>query len=397
MRTQIQSRIKSTRKICFPSSIAQRWHSRTQSSQSFPLVGLSPLPFVLFMIGLNLILSAGRTRLPSRVLPAVRTASARCVVSHTVPTAQSASAPTAPDPVQDRPYRPRRSLMSVPGSDPRKIHKATTIGADSVVLDLEDGVAWDRKDEARSLVARTLLDPAVSFGPHSEVCVRINGTQTPHFEDDLREVLPCPRLQAIVVPKVESTDDLRAVQERVDALCGGSRDVRILAAIESALGVLNLRDIASYGASHGNLDGLIFASEDYCADVEAIRTADATELLYARSHLVTVAKAHGLQAIDMVHIQFRDLDGLAAECQRGRELGFTGKQAIHPSQIPHIHRHFSPSERDVAFAQEVVRQYQDTTSQGRGAVVVEGIVVDFPVYKWAVKVLRRAEMATVST
>jgi citrate lyase subunit beta-like protein len=286
--------------------------------------------------------------------------------------------------------------MSVPGSDPRKIHKATTIGADSVVLDLEDGVAWDRKGEARSLVSRTLLDPTVAFGPSSELCVRVNGTQTAHFEDDLREVLPCPRLQAIVVPKVESPDDLLAVKDRVDDLCEHGRDVRVLAAIESALGVLNLRDIASYGASHCNLDALIFASEDYCADVEAIRTTHATELLYARSHLVTVAKAHGLQAIDMVHIQFRDLDGLAAECERGRELGFTGKQAIHPSQIPHIHRHFSPSEKDVAFAQEVVRRYQDTTSQGHGAVVVDGIVVDFPVYKWAVKVLRRAEMAAAA-
>jgi citrate lyase subunit beta-like protein len=278
----------------------------------------------------------------------------------------------------------------------RKIRKATALGADAVVLDLEDGVAHNEKAAARAKVAGTLLDESVSFGPATELCVRVNGVQTGHFESDLREVLPCPRLQAIVVPKVESAEDLIAVQSRVDELCDRGRDVRILAAIESALGVLNLRDIAQAGVERCNLDALIFASEDYCADVEAIRTVDAAELLFARSSLVTVAKAYKLQAIDMVHIQFRDLDGLAVECERGRQLGFTGKQAIHPSQIAHIHRFFSPSEKDVSFAREVVLKYQDVTSKGQGAVVVSGVVVDLPVYKWALKVLKRAGTAATS-
>jgi citrate lyase subunit beta-like protein len=282
--------------------------------------------------------------------------------------------------------------MSVPGSDFRKISKATTLGADSVVLDLEDGVAYDKKEVARATVTQTLLDEEISFGP-SELCVRVNGVQTDHFQADLQEVLPCPRLQAIVVPKVESADDLLAVKNLVDKLCDRGRDIRILAAIESALGVLNLRNIARTGVERCNLDTLVFASEDYCADIEAIRTADALELLYARSHLVTVAKAYRLQAIDMVHIQFRDIEGLVAECERGRHLGFTGKQAIHPSQIPHIHRSFSPSVKDVSFAREAILRYQDTASKGHGAVVVDGVVVDLPVYKWALKVLRRAEMA----
>jgi citrate lyase subunit beta-like protein len=282
--------------------------------------------------------------------------------------------------------------MSVPGSDLRKIRKAATLGADSVVLDLEDGVAYDQKDAARSTVTQTLLDESLSFGP-SELCVRVNGVQTDRFQSDLQEVLPCPRLQAIVVPKVESADDLLAVKSLIDELCERGRDVRILAAIESAVGMLNLREIAVAGVERCNLDALVFASEDYCADVEAIRTVNATELLYARSHLVTVAKAYKVQAIDMVHIQFRDMEGLAVECERGRQLGFTGKQAIHPSQIPHIHRSFNPSDKDVSFAREVALRYQDTTTKGQGAVVVEGVVVDLPVYKWALKVLKRAEMA----
>jgi citrate lyase subunit beta-like protein len=134
------------------------------------------------------------------------------------------------------------------------------------------------------------------------------------------------------------------------------------------------------------LDAIVFALEDYCADIEAIQTAKATKLLYARSQIVIAAKAHGLQAIDMVHIQYKDLDGLAVECQHAKELGFTGKQAIHPTQVPTIHRVFSPSETDVDFATRIIqRYYNETTLGGKGACVVDGIVVDAPVYKWAAK------------
>lgn len=287
--------------------------------------------------------------------------------------------------------RPRRALFSCPGADPRKIAKAQTVNADSVVLDLEDGVAWEKKDEARALVQQTLLSKSSSeadFG-NSEVCVRINALDTGDMAiRDLEAVLSCGRLDAIVIPKVETAADVNFVSDMMDSSSRG--DIRILAAVESAMGMLNIRDIAA--SSSNRLDALIFASEDYCADLEAIRTPKATELLYARSQLLTTAKAYGLQAIDMVHIQFRDLESLAEECQRGRELGFTGKQAIHPMQVQPIQDAFSPSIKDVDFAIRVVSEYKKTTIEdGKGACVVDGIVVDFPVYKWAVKVLKRAE------
>lgn len=142
------------------------------------------------------------------------------------------------------------------------------------------------------------------------------------------------------------------------------------------------------------LDALIFASEDYCADLESIRTQKATELIYARSQLVTVAKAYGLQAIDMVHINFKNLEDLRNECQEGREMGFTGKQAIHPMQLETIHESFAPSPKDITFAQNCVREYESVTADGgKGACVVDGIVVDAPVYKWALKILKRANKA----
>jgi len=304
-------------------------------------------------------------------------------------------------PLWEREERPRiRSLFSVPGADKRKIQKAQTLGADAVVLDLEDGVAHDRKDEARELVTDTLLDESLSFGD-SELCVRVNGLHTEHAIRDLEAVLKCPRLQSIVLPKVESQGDILFVARMIEEYRLGAgknrQDVRILAAIESAKGFLNLREIAETAARerHGRLfplvEGLIFASEDYCADVEAIRTQEARELLYARSQLVITAKAYGLQAIDMVHINFRELDELASECEAGKQLGFTGKQAIHPSQVAIIHEQFSPSGKDAAFAAKVVAAFEANEAVGRGVCVVDGIVIDLPVYKWAVKICKQVE------
>jgi citrate lyase subunit beta-like protein len=296
---------------------------------------------------------------------------------------------------QKRLDRPRRSLFSVPGSDERKILKAQTLHADSIVLDLEDGVAYDRKDAAREIVRNTLLDTSKTFGGNSiELCVRINGLDTNEIAlNDLNAILPCDRLQAIVIPKVESASDIHFVSSMIDTHCNNNKDIRIIAAIESAKGFLNLREIADTSTTCMNrLDALVFASEDFCADIEAIRTQDGNELLYARSQLVITAKAYSLQAIDMVHINFRDLNELKNECITGRQLGFTGKQAIHPNQIDIIHDQFSPSLKDILFATKVVKEFQHTTTiDGKGSCVVDGIVVDLPVYKWAVKICKRAE------
>ncbi|KAG7349986.1 citrate lyase beta subunit [Nitzschia inconspicua] len=290
----------------------------------------------------------------------------------------------------------RRCLLSVPGHDPRKVQKAFQIQPDTIVLDLEDGVAGNQKDEARELVQQTLLtldDQRDDLGHStilSEMCVRINGLETGDLAlHDLEAVLPCRKLQAIVVPKVETAADIHFVQDQIQEHCTGN--VRIIAAVESAMGILNLREIAETATVHGGkLDALVFASEDYMADMEGIRTSHGTELLYARSKLVTTAKAYGLQAIDMVHIDFRDLQALEQECLGGVQLGFTGKQAIHPNQVPIIQQSFVPSAKDVDFATRAIQQYESSTANGVGACVVDGIVVDLPVYKWCCKIMERA-------
>ena len=294
------------------------------------------------------------------------------------------------------PERPRRSLFSVPGADQRKITKAQGLTADAVVLDLEDGVAFDKKDEARNLVQQTLGDTSQDFGS-AELCVRINGLDTNDMAlRDLEAVLPCSRLQTVVVPKVENASDIVFVSRMIDSLCDNARDVRIIAAIESAMGFMNLKDIAEtsrVGTSKARLDALVFASEDFCADIEATRTESATEMLYARSQLVMAAKAFGLQAIDMVHINFRELDELKVECEGGKQMGFTGKQAIHPAQIDIINEQFAPSSTEIDFASRAVHEYEATAAKGQGACVVDGIVVDMPVYKLAKKIVERATKA----
>ena len=315
--------------------------------------------------------------LPSRIPTATRHLSSSA----------SATKPTGAE-------RPRRSLFSVPGADQRKIAKAQGLNADAVVLDLEDGVAYDKKDNARNLVQQTLVDPSQDFGS-AELCVRINGLDTNDVAlRDLEAVLPCSRLQAVVVPKVENASDIVFVSRLINSLCDNTtRDVRIIAAIESAMGFMNLREIVEVGTSKAKLDALVFASEDFCADIQATRTESATEMLYARSQLVMAAKAFGLQAIDMVHINFRDLDGLKVECEGGRQMGFTGKQAIHPAQIDIINELFAPSPTEIDFASRAVQDYETTAAMGKGACVVDGVVVDMPVYKWAKKIVERATKA----
>eukprot|EP01135_Chromosphaera_perkinsii_P010204 Nk52_evm70s2039 gene=Nk52_evmTU70s2039 len=283
-------------------------------------------------------------------------------------------------------YRRRRSLFTVPSSLDRRLAKIPFIAekADSIVLDLEDGVAMNMKKEARVKAAKALEK---SDFKAAEVCVRVNDVQSGLLHDDLAAVARAERLQCIVVPKVSTVQDLTVV---VDLLTKKYQrdDLSILAAIETAEGVINLRDIASSHRKH--LAGLIFASEDYCADVGLIRTPGMGEMLYARSKMVTYAKYNGLQAIDLVCIDHKDMGILEEECKNGRCMGFTGKQVIHPDQLTVVNATFVPSPKDVAFAQQVVDLFQSASAKGEGTFVLEGKVIDMPVYKWALRILESA-------
>ncbi len=203
--------------------------------------------------------------------------------------------------------RSRRALLYVPGNERRKIDKATGLGADSVCLDLEDGVAMNRKVEARQIVAAALH--TLDFG-RSERLARINAVGSGLEADDLAAVLPA-RPAGIIIPKVTDPDDVHwvsdqiGVAERSMRLAKGS--IRLLLMIENAKGIVNLPSIAS---ADRRIDALIFGAEDFAADIGAVRTRTGWEVFHARSAVVTYAAAFELQAIDLLDIDFRDLDHL---------------------------------------------------------------------------------------
>ncbi len=283
--------------------------------------------------------------------------------------------------------RARRCVLYVPGSDTRKMEKAVTLGADCVCFDLEDGVASSQKENARPLVANALRD--LNFGA-SERLARINAIGSGMAEEDLEFVVPA-RPDAIVIPKVGDAEQVKWVSDKIGEL--ETRDsielgtIGLIGMIESARGLLNLRDIVSADA---RLQALIFGAEDYAADVGATRTREGMEVLYARSAIVAACAAFGLQAIDLLYLDFRDAEGLRAEATRGAQLGYAGMQVIHPNQVPIVQAVFSPSADAIANAQRIVDAAREKLREGRGAFALDNKMVDMPVIKAAERVLARA-------
>lgn len=285
---------------------------------------------------------------------------------------------------------PRRALLFAPGSDLRKIQKAATLGADSVCLDLEDGVAVNRKAEARATVTDALK--TLQFGK-SERLARINAIGSALEIEDLADVL-LARPDGIVIPKVSNADQVRWVSGQIAAveLAHGWADggIRLLAMIESARGLLNVAQIAG---ADPRLDALVFGAEDYASDVGATRTREGWEVLYARSAVVAAAAANELQAIDLLYLDYRDADGLKAEAQRGMKLGYAGMQVIHPGQVGVVHSVFTPDDAAIEHAQRVVQANAAYQASGSGAFGLDGKMVDMPIVKAAERILTRARAA----
>jgi citrate lyase beta subunit len=283
----------------------------------------------------------------------------------------------------------RRALLYMPGDDRHKIEKAITLGVDCICMDLEDGVAASRKAEARAVIAGALRE--LDFG-RSEKLARINAAGSGLEKDDLQAVLP-HHPDGIVIPKVES---LEAIEWAAQIIASAESEngwpaesVRILIGIETARGILNLKEIAG----HPRLDALIFGGEDFAASIGATRTVGAAELSYARQATLTAAAAFGLQAIDIVTIDFKDLASLNRESEFGAGLGFTGKQIIHPSQVGPVQAAFTPDEQAIAHAQRIVETFEASQKQGKGAYALDGQMIDMPLLKNAQKVLDRARAA----
>ncbi len=289
--------------------------------------------------------------------------------------------------------RARRALMYVPGSDEGKLAKAAGLDVDGAILDLEDGVAFNRKDEARGIIRWAL--ETLEFG-RTERLVRINPLYSGRAQDDLRAVLP-GRPDAILIPKADSPQIVYEVDEIVSAaeheygFTTGSITLALL--IESASAFVNLAAICQ---SSPRIQALVFGAEDFCADAGVTRTIEAKELLFVRSSLVLHAAAFGLQAIDMVQINYRDAELLERECREAAELGFSGKTVVHPGQIDLVQRMFTPDEKLVAYALQVVEGARNAQGKGSGVFTLDGKLVDLPVVKRAENILARARAAGVA-
>ncbi len=283
----------------------------------------------------------------------------------------------------------RRSLLYVPGDDRRKIEKALTFGADCICLDMEDGVAQNRKDAARSTIAAALHE--LDFGA-SERLARINPVGSGLEADDIEAALSS-RPDGIVLPKVESLDQVQWASGKIEAaeLAHGLPlgSIRLIVDVETAKGMLALKEIAS----HNRLDALIFGAEDYAVSIGAVRTVEAWEVFTARSLVVIHAKACGLQAIDMVTVDYRDIERVRREALFGAQLGYTGKQVIHPAQVGPVQEAFTPDDGSIEKAKRLVEAFEAHQREGKGAFGLEGQMIDLPLVKAAQNVLERAKAA----
>ncbi|MDE0891647.1 MAG: aldolase/citrate lyase family protein [Planctomycetota bacterium] len=273
----------------------------------------------------------------------------------------------------------RRSRLYLPGNEPKYMVNAALHGPDAIILDLEDSVAPSAKSAARVIVRNALRQ--VDFGT-AERMVRINQGEMGLADLSFIAEHGC---HLVIIPKVEDAEEVHAVDARLRELTDAP--VLLMPIIESAKGVMNAYSIAT--ASERNV-ALTIGLEDYTADLGVQRTKEGRESLFARQAVINAARAAGLQALDTVHSDVSDPEGLRAAVLEARGLGFEGKGCIHPRQIPIVHEAFVPSEAEASKACAIVRAFRDAEARGLGVVSLGSKMIDPPVVKRALKTVEQA-------
>lgn len=275
------------------------------------------------------------------------------------------------------PVRPRRSVLFMPGSNPRALEKARSLPADAIVIDLEDAVAPDAKAEARTRVAATLSEGG--FKPR-EVVVRSNGVDTPWFADDLAMVAAASAREegpdALLLPKVNDPETLLTVGRALEAL-GAAPSLRLWAMIETPIAVLRALDIALAAKNPvSRLAVLALGTNDLSKETGARIVPGRAPMANWLSHCVLAARAGGTGVLDAVWNDFRDIEGFARECAEAAAMGFDGKTLIHPDQIAPCNAAFSPPEEEVAAARALIALFDRPEHAGKGVVQIEGRMVE---------------------
>jgi citrate lyase beta subunit len=292
--------------------------------------------------------------------------------------------------------RLRRSLLFVPGAERRKLERARQAGADVLIFDLEDSVAPERKARARALVAETLAGGG--FGD-TELAVRVNALGSPEFQADCEAVVAAGA-QSLVLPKIESPQQLAEVGARLDALesrlgIAPGEGVALLALVESAAGVARAPSLSE---GSPRLEALCFGHADFLLDM-GVPAGDASRgvAFHARCAVAIAARASGRAAVDSICLSVRDDAAFAEDARLGASLGFEGKLCIHPAQVALAHEIHTPTPDQVEQALRVVAAWEEAQARGQGVFVLDSRMIDAPLVSVQQRVLERARRAGVWT
>jgi citrate lyase subunit beta/citryl-CoA lyase len=268
--------------------------------------------------------------------------------------------------------RPRRSVLYMPGANQRALEKARTLPADALILDLEDSVAPDAKPAARDNVCAAVKSKA--YGAR-ELVIRVNALETPWGTADMFAAAEAEP-DAILVPKVSHPGDIVSAAKVLKA-AGVPDKTRLWAMIETPLAILNLREIAATAADPANrLACFVLGTNDLIKETRAELDGDRTAALFWLSATVTAARAYGIEVLDGVYNNFKDLDGCRREALAGKRLGMDGKTLIHPDQIAIANEVFAPSESEVAWARKIIAAFEQPEHKGKGAITLDGRMVE---------------------
>ena len=265
--------------------------------------------------------------------------------------------------------------MFVPGNNPGMMADAHIYGPDSIMLDLEDSVTMAEKDAARLLVYQALK--TVDYG-NTEMVVRINPLNTPYGKKDIEAVVKAS-VDVIRMPKTETAEEVVEVEreiERVERELGCVGRTKIMAAIESTLGIVNAYAIAT---ASPRMMGIALGAEDYCANLKAQRTPGGDELRLARETIVVAARAAGIDALDTVYSNLNDMETFRQEVEYIKTLGFDGKSIINPRQIEVINEVFAPKEKEITKARAIIAAIKEAEAKGSGVIALNGKMIDRPV------------------
>ena len=271
-----------------------------------------------------------------------------------------------------------RSLIFVPGNNPRFLEKAKKIQADIVCFNLEDSVPDDEKTSARKLIKNALKSRSEYS---SSIFVRINSPLSGKIPSDLKEIIQ-KGIDGIVIPKVNNVTELKKIQKTLSGLEKSKKlkPIQIIPSIESAEGVVNSYSIASFGK---RVTAIVFGIFDLLNDLGVEYTKDSPGGKYSRYKIPVDAAAAGISAIDGIWQDLNDLKGLQKDCNFGKSLGYAGKSVIHPDQISMIHKSFYPNKTEISWAEKVCKVYLKSTKKGKGATTVDGKMIDEVHYKQA--------------